>query len=452
MSNNHPTNKLLHCKKLQEVLWRDIHEDFTQVNAKLAHIINTIAPDKNLPLLKITYSFGDNILKNGKLCLLEDFANNPELVKTLKLPNIIDTLNYSAVPFGVFLNKACETFVVARERIIPIFMLRAGHTIGLFETLDLICGVHSTPVWNVTAGARSIFMLAKINNSLWHKRLERHFNVTIATPTDLSDQWHAFTALANSPKANSDWSCDVVFFPKCWIDHLNDKSAGWSQLREYLFKESWLLASTAIEKKFAFIWQQFSLSTMRRNYKPRIYITDTIRHLISIASGLTPAFAPSCNEESAPIQLIKTAYHEVYDLPYAPTLIEPTFVSNERQFVYYSLGYPTIVEGHPEETNIYNTISDLKEIKLLIENMHCYYQDYQKGTSEVQRFASTLQKVDFAYFHKARDNQNEIHGSEKLAAIDKNFCEIHPPFTNKKFCTTSPFFNGCIQIKNTSLG
>ena len=426
------------CKNLQYVLWKDIREDFIRVNPKLAKIIDAINPGDDLPLIKKTYAFGDKILANGKLCFLDE----------LKSPNIVESLSYSPVPFGMFLNKSCETFIEVQDRIIPLFVLRAGYTIGLFETLDLICGASSTPIWNVNAGSRSTFMLAKINNNLWHKRLVRHFNITTPAPTNLSDHWHVFADIVNSEVAQCDWHCDVVFFPKCWIKHLSDKSAGWTQLREYLFRECWLQASPMIGKSFSFILQQFSLSTIRRNYKPRIYITDTIRHLMSIVSGLAPAFVPANNEESAPIKIIKDAYHQIYNLPYAPVIIEPTFINQDAPYVYYSLGYPTLLEGHPEVSNINNTISDLKEIKLLIENMHRYCQ---QGAGEMQKFASVLQKVNFNYFHKARDNQNEINETARITDIDKNFYTNPAEFANKKFCANAPFFNGCVQIKNPLL-
>jgi len=441
-----------HFKTVQSVLWRDIRKDFRKVNAELARIIDNIDPGEKLPLIKVSYAFGEKILKNGQLCLVDDFKNNPTLAKTLKLPNIIDDLSYTSAPLGVFLNKYCEAFVTIQERIIPIFVQRAGCTIGKFETLDLICGIGSSQIWDVTAGARSIFMLSKINNSLWHKRLERNFNITAPTPTNLKDHWRVFTAIANSKEANTDWSCDVIFFPRCWIKHFNDKSAAWSQLRDYLFRQCWLLASPVLEKSFSFMWQQFSLSTMRRNHKPRIYITDTIRHLMEIVSGTVPAFVPARNEDGAPIELIKTAYSDIYNLPHAPTLMEPAFINDGASFVYYSLGYPTLLEGHTETNNIYNTISDLKEVKLLIENMHRYYQDHQKETYAAKAFAATLQKVDLDYFHKVQDERDKIYEAGKLTTVDKNFLETSKAFATKEFCTASPFFNGCIQIKNAFLG
>lgn len=434
-------------KQLQKVYWQDVRKAFTKINPKLLEIIDTISPDKKFPLLKITYSFGEKILEDGRFILLDSVDNNAaldNLLKEQKLSDMHSLFGYSPIPLGAFLNKTCEVFVEIQDRIIPVFVLAAGDLLGIFETLDVLCGVKSTPLWNIRAGARSAFMLPKINNALWHKKLIKHFNVNVRAPKNLEEQWNVFHAIANSKVAKSDWACEVIFFPKIWIDHLQDKSEGWTRLREHLFQACWTQASSMIEKSFSFLWQQFSLSTIRRNYKPRIYITDTIRHLISITMGFVPGFIPSQNENSAPINLIKTAYHDIYNLPYAPTMMEPSLLHQADSSVYYSLGYPTLLEGHPEVSNIYNTISDLKEIKTLIENMFRYCQT---NSGNVKAFSSIAPKINFDYFHKAQDIQGEIKTTEEIITVDSAFAETNNTFKDKGFCTTAPFFNGCIRIK-----
>lgn len=433
-------------KNLEKVYWQDIRKEYAKVNPKVAEIIDTISPDKKFPLLKSTYSFGENILIDGKCTVSKAVANDSALADILKAQKISDLqglFDYSPIPLGVILNKSCEVFVEIQDRIIPVFVLSAGDLFGVFETIDLLYGVKSTPLWNIMAGARSLFMLPKINNNLWHKKLMKHFNINVRAPKTLEDHWGVFNAIANSKIAQSDWQCEVIFFPKIWVDHLNSKSPGWGQLREHLFQMCWAQASSMIEKSFSFLWQQFSLSTIRRNYKPRIYITDTIRHLISITTGFVPGFAPSQNELSAPIALIKRAYHDVYNLPYAPTIMEPAILQRSPTPIYYSLGYPSLLEGHPETSNVYNTISDLKEIKTLIENMFRYCQT---SSGNVKVFTNIVPKINLDYFHKARDTHGEIKTIAEFIATDHAFMESDNAFKNKEFCTTAPFLNGCIRI------
>jgi hypothetical protein len=432
----------MNFKKVETVYWQDICKEFRRNNPQLAKVIDAVEPDKKLPLVKVTYSFGDKILDNGNLVFLQEIKNNPAFLGTKQSQALIKQLSYSVIPFGLILNKTCEIYVDIRDRIIPLTILQKGNTVGLFETLDILCGIESKPLWNATAGARSIFTLAKINNGLWHKRLIRAFNINESAPTSLIDQWRVFVALAKTEEEKSNWQCEIIFFTKDWIDHLKKRSPAWVNFREYLFRECWLRSGSIIERKFSFMWQQFSLSTIKRNYKPRIYITDTIRHLFGIVHGLTPGFAPAFDESFAPINLLKQAYHEVYDLPHTPTLMTPAILRDINGAVYYSLGYPTLLEGHPEVNNIYNTISDLKEIKNLMDNVNHYYQGNSDGAKLFEYF---VKKINLDYYHKMPDKYGEIKKTSDLVLADSSFNE--PNFKGKDFCATSPFLNGCIQIK-----
>jgi hypothetical protein len=421
--------------KLQKVTWKDVRKDFCRLNPMVVEVIDTIDPGKDLPFIKVSYAFGEKILEDGKLSLLNQVEDDAEL---------LDLLDYSPVPLGLFLNKSCEAFVESNDRFVPIFLQTAGNTVGLFETLDLLAGIKNDYLWSLHAGARSIFMLAKINNNLWHKRLLRHFDINTATPKVLTDQWEVFVDLANSSKADLDWRCDMVFFTKPWFEKLcKDKSFGWVKMREFLYWRSWFASNNIVDKSFSFFWQNFSSSTIARNYKPRIYITDTIRHVISIGHNWVPGFAPATDDLCAPVSFLKKAYHEIYDLPHTPTIIEPSYLQDGNKPVYYSLGYPTLLEGQPELTNIYNTISDLKEIRQLLRNMQQFCQKKLPGNNSLMR---AIQQMQFDYFHKVPDKHGEIKQADSITSIDKNFLETDPIFNNKGFCASSPFLNGCIQI------
>lgn len=421
--------------KIKIISWKDVRKDLVKVNPLAVEVIDAVDPGKDLPLLKVSYAYGEKILEDGRLSLLDQVEDNARL---------LDLISYSTVPLGLFLNKTSEAFIEMNDRVIPVFMLEAGNTIGLFETLNILNGSKSNYLWEVRAGARSIFMLAKINNALWHKRLLRQFSISTETPKTLTDQWEVFVDLANSANADVDWHCDMIFFTKSWIDHLRkDQSFGWTRFREYLYWKCWMISSDLLDKSFSTIWQQFSSSTITRNYKPRIYITDTIRHLISIGFGLITGFAPAIDESAAPVKFLKQAYHEVYDLPHAPTIMLPAFASEDGVPVYYSLNYPNLLEGHPETNNIYNTISDLKEIKMLLQNMQYYCQ---KKLPTNNKFAYAIQQIQFDYYHKILDKHADVKEASKIVEADQNFLEFAPGLQGKNFCSSAPFLSGCIQI------
>lgn len=430
-------------KYLTQVYWDEVKTEFSAANPQLAKIIDELAPGKDLPLIKIGYRFGDKILENGKFLLLEHIKSQPDGITSQDSKKLQEFFRYAPIPLGIFLNKTCEAFLEIQDRIIPSFVLGPGHTIGLFEAIDFLCDTTSQPLWSTTAGARSIFMLPKINNNIGHKKLRKEFSLTKPPPKAIVNHWEIFVELANNTQ--NDWQCDIIFFTTPWLEKIKQKDANWAKLREYLFRESWRLSGILTEKTFAVVWQHFSALTMQRGFKPRIYVTDTIRHLISTAYGIMPGFKPATNELLAPIKLIKKAYVDIYNLKqHSPTLLEPCMLTPDNPIIYYSLGYPTLLEGHPETSNINNTITLLKEIQLLMTNMFEYSKRGMVGT---EQFVNFIQQTDFDYFHKTPDIYEEVKQTEQLNLEDTNFNDTENFPDNQHFCSTGPFLNGCIRIR-----
>jgi len=430
---------------LRQVYWADVKAEVKQVNPELAKIIDELSPDKKFPLIKVGYAFGDRILTNGKLALLEQAKTQTDIFSLKDQTLLNKYLHYAPLPLGLFLNKAAEVFIELNNRIIPLCVLGPGFPIGTFEILDSLAQIKNDYIWQATAGARSLFMLPKINNNIGHKKLKRTFNLIQPAPKAISNHWDTFVEIAKHKSYNSDWQCELLLFTHEWYNQLKQNSPGWIKFREFLFKDYWSKSGATIEKTFAIIWQHFSTLTIQRRFKPRIYITDTIRHLINLACGSMPGFKPATNELLAPTKLIKKAYVDVYNLKlHAPTLLEPCILNPDNLTIYYSLGYPTLLEGHPETSNINNTITLLKEIQLLMTNM---FECSKRGIIEVEQFVNFIQQTAFDYFHKTPDIYEEVKQTEQLNLEDPNFNETEKFPDNQHFCSTGPFLNGCIRIR-----
>jgi hypothetical protein len=442
-------NQTKNFASVKQVSWEEVRGSYSKKNPELSQIFDQINPDKKkLPLIKVGYSFGDFILEKGKFLLPQILQQEKTGLSHRDTQLLCQWLSYSCVPFGLFLNKSGEVFLETQEKVSTVFTISPGYFMGLFETLDWICDRYNMPIWNFTAGARSLFMIPKINNIIGHKRLQKTFNITTTVPQSLQNHWNVFVDLVRATKI--DWQCDVVFLTEPWFKLIRSNDTAWVQLREYLFKACWVQKLAAIEKTFSFIWQQFSTSTMKRRFKPRIYITDTIRHLMSIAYSLVPAFIPSINDNAAPVSFLQKVYKEVYQLEnYFPTLMESTMLSKDTPSVYYSLGYPTLLEGDLETNTLHNTINDLKEIKLLIENVTQYCKNY---LSYIKQFQEFTDQVHFDYFHKIADPYGEIKISSELPKENKQFLKSQTKLSgNMNFCSAGPFLNGCINIQRDFL-
>jgi hypothetical protein len=427
---------------IRQIYWADVKADIKKINPELAKIIDEISPDKNLPLIKAGYAFGDKIVANGKFLLLEHAKNQTDIFPAQEQKKLLDYFSYAPLPLGVLLNKAAEVFIELNNRIIPVCILDPGSPIGTFEVLDSLYNVRNDYIWQTTAGARSLFMLSKINNNIGHKKLKKEFALDQPAPKAIPNHWDTFVAIT---KHNTNWQCELLFFTNEWYNQLKQNSPGWIKLREFLLKDYWNKSNAIVEKTFAIIWQHFSTLTIQRRFKPRIYITDTIRHLINLACGSIPGFKPATNELLAPIKLLKKAYVDVYNLnQHAPTILEPCSLTPDNPTIYYSLGYPTLLEGHPETANINNTITLLKEIQLLMTNMFEYSK---RGMAGAEQFVKFIQQTDFAYFHKTPDIYGEVKSAEQINQEDPNFTETENFPNNQHFCSTGPFLNGCIRIR-----
>jgi hypothetical protein len=383
-------------EQLKKVYWKDVRRELVRENLALATIIDNLNPGRNLPLIKVDYAFGESIVEKGKCALLKSTNNyHPYL----------DLINYSRVPLGVFLNKAAETFVPIKKQIIPIFMSHPGSSIGLFETLDLLCASAERSQWDVTAGARSIFALENNKNS----------SMNTAETQSLSEHWGVFLDLINSNGAVADWKCSLIFFTKPWIKHLlRDQSKGWLDLREYLFRETWLQAESLLDRTFSCMWQQFFVSTLSHDCKPGSYITETLKHLFRIACSLAPGFVPATTDLAAPVSFIKQICHDS-GLSQNQILMIPANIRQQHDAVYYSLAYNTTpdfyVNGDKESDRV---ASNFKELMLLVKNI------------------------------RKRSEKKEVAANKFIHLVDQiNFSSAEW----KDFHGVSHFFKSCVQIR-----
>src|SRR5207302_10084921 len=133
--------------------WKDVCQSVEQLNPQLAKIINSISLKTHHKLIKATYSFGDLIIKEGRLCL------------PIENEKLYTQLNYSPIPLALLLNKSAEVFIEnSANPPLPLNILHPGDFFGTFETVNFMMNKQSSPVWNVSAGARSTFMLPKISD------------------------------------------------------------------------------------------------------------------------------------------------------------------------------------------------------------------------------------------------------------------------------------------------
>lgn len=434
---------------IEELSWEKASSILRPLNSELANIIDEISPGKEYKLYKARYNFGAKIIDKGRYFLplvdgdtisFNDAYLPKELTNNLSYDFILES------PIGIILNNKSEFYLSIQQRIMPYSVITPGQIFGLSNFLEAYSLDLDTPynlshfMWDLTAGARSIFLLPKITENLRHNKLKKAYNLTTNTPQFYQDQWDVFREI--SKKENSNWHLDVLFFSNKWYESLTDEK--WLNLYNYFLCKD-RMASSFWRNSIG--WQIiFSAIEQEKNLKFSSYTLDTIKHLFAIASGTFPGFKPATDENAAPIKLIQEAYVNGYGLnDYLPNIMELShFSANENHPVYYSLNYPTLAQLNPQSFKGKSLISLLEEVQYVLgKYQNSISNDFLGDVLSLDKSAAI---TDFSFYHSDPVSYPGIRDNEFLIKEDNRFASL----TTSDFPKHSAFLKGCIKISNVS--
>lgn len=407
--------------------WQQARSDVVAINPSLSKIIDDLSPSDDHYLIKAQYSYGDSIIRHGDMTYSEQ---HPE-------KKVLQQLGYSSIPLSLVLKSSCEVFIDLDPRVIPLNIIEQGNLFGVFEVLDSNSCQMKRPIWSVTAGARTLFMLPKVSQSHQYRHLVNEFDVSEVMPHTFFDQWKVFKQIAHH-EPSCDWQCELLLFGKKWFQHHHDPA--WHTFNNFILQKGWHQTEyLRSEHSFCFLWQLLNEAITELRLKPSYYQFDTVKHLITMQLGGFPGFVPAKrSSSSAPISLIQDAYVNVYQLKdYLPILIHPGIIRNSEQPVYYSLGMPTLPEGGAAQSSR-GKLKELKTIKLIMEQFFLAVKETSLPIPDC------LRKIKYRYFHTNYDS--DVHLSEDLPRFDRSFIELENVYQGRTFPTTGQFTRGCIQI------
>lgn len=437
---------------LQQVYWHDVRAKVAELRPQLAHIIDQLSPDQNLPLIEARYPYGSKIIDNGRLMLPGEDAEIHALDSNMFPTDLQEKLGYSTTPICFVLNKNVEIFTATPHgRIVPYRLCKPGVCIGMWESLEKLQKIGINHAWftNVTAGARSVFMLPKVTDSSCYERLRKRYQTQRYVPQSLNEHWHIFSQITHSQQ-DQPWQSEVLFFTKHWLEKLDDLS--WYPLRCYWQEES-------IEQyqhwcnKFIFelAWEQFNNILEERKIKLKTYKLDTMKQLISIGMGIMPGFRPTDGRDTAlPTACIQNAYVDVYGLKqHAPIIIQPWHLDpsdpKDQHAVYYSLQHPSLPESPPLYKHPPSIMKEMHELADIMDAFFEVLHNTPKTTPTSEHDFADV--VKYQYFHNQHDSYGTVQHSMKLATDDPGFLKMSQTATNHSFPENSPFLQGCIQVR-----
>lgn len=433
---------------VEAVTWREVSPEVHKVNPEFARVLDGLSNAQRTVLYKVRYPYGQKILKRGCLQLPSSDGRflpvtAPEICSKLQS----DLAYIQGMPAGVLLSQSIELCISINGNDKPYSIMRKGQVFGLWAVLDPDISCERGTMWNITAGARSIFMLPKITDSASHKRLQRMCGILSPAPKQLMDHWKIFTELSshNGEITGEKWSVELLFFSKGWVEMQND--ALWQSLRLFLYSRAWY-ATAFLRNQFIYD-VEFYGALENNNLKPDPYLADTVRYNLNISAGTQAGFGVARDDTCAPIKLLQKIYTEIYGLSYAPTIMHPMYLEKEvgSQPVYYSLYLPTLGVFSPKGRKLASKKYNLKEIKYVMQKASSEFSENKFGLecSPVSLY-NFMQTVDFKYFHTEDDQFGEIQHSREIVHFDDSLRRHLNEYPHLEFCNSSMFLCGCIQI------
>ncbi|MCL5261540.1 MAG: hypothetical protein M1561_07755 [Gammaproteobacteria bacterium] len=435
-----------------ELDWSEARKDLIKVNPRLTKIIDNLNPNKKHTIFKTRYLYGDEILKRSKLYLPNPSGKLIAIDDANTDPHIRSSLDYNLLsnPVSVLLNNSAEIFLPLPDRTVPIFdLIKPGAIFGAFRILNSVQPSHHPAfIWDMTAGARSIFMLAKISTSEKHKKLKKMFSLDKEAPKNFVNHWEMFRQLANSKFFPDEWFIEILFFSKEWFSHLNDKA--WLEFNNYLFQKVW---DGSDYWRNIFLWNIiFTLMQRKLEIKVSPYIFSTVKHLLAISIGEAPGFVPAVDNTAAPITALQNIYIDIYKTKYAPIIMHPGVIDPKSPHcnpVYYSFSYATLLEFWQKSRLRDSFIDDILEVRNMLNNCIRLITANEYNVANTPLYDGS-KNSKFEYFHTdIGDGFDGISKDKDILLSDQIFLQSANK-TSGNFPINSAFFKGCVRISRLS--
>ncbi len=429
--------------EFQEHPWPQIRPQIAKIDKPLATLIDHCNPSKDHTLIELHYPFGSHIWHSNQGGFqIPDASGETVSLDHADVPKgLQQKLGYQALPLGMIMQGGAEVYHEWKERVSALAFWREGLCLGLGEMLG------GTTLGAVVAGARSLWFVPRVADRQRHRKLQLAWDLKRPAARDLFGQWRVFVDLAR--QAREPWRAKLLFFTHKWWEP-KQKNLAWQNFYRYLQEKAcseWL--ATRLRSAFEMPWNHFCQRLQQKGERFDPYLMETLKHLIFIAKGMTPAFAPVAETTChGPTQFLMNAYLNHYGLkPYAPTLLAPahfkqTFAKN--QPVYYSLQNPTLLNSLPKSKSFSSAVDDLRQLKLLMD----YFIEENLGNSFLgndKNFWAELQNVRFDYFHSEMFSYGGILPSARLPAGDRNLVYV-PGGEVREFADKASFFRCCVRV------
>ncbi len=436
---------------LEVVTWSDVKLQVKKINPWFYNEAEDVKGIDNFKLIKVTYPYGADIIKRGEFQLNIEGNITPfsELSKNSKIAKLLQ-YRWSTIPFGIISKNTAESHMAYTSKVMPFMLQRPGQLFSLLSIFDDKPHPYFVPeLYSTKSGCRSLILLPSTKDAIGNKRLVDRLNIPDnLTPNDLLDQWELLEHIINSTNTEIEWSNEILFFSKDFVDLNNDTV--WFN-RSLLYR---IWNATDFER-FSYIhemiWSTFLLKQplVVRNDAETLHIA---KQLFNIALGEAPGYIPATSNISGPVSELIDVFLNIYKIRFhLPVFMELCNYSGKLP-VYYSLQKPTFFYETVKKATTKQTVKQLKALKQLMDNF-CDFVIDKKFHCDITNtpLYNIINSVKFDFFHPKSDT-DDING-DILELIDEDNRFSNMPYKGElskdlSFPIHSLFFHGCIRISN----
>ena len=429
---------------IESISWNLARESLRKLAPQFVKIIDEWDP--KFKLYRVRYNYGDKILKKGVLHLGVNNAHSIPISSHEIPSDVKEQLSYSNVPLGFITQGGTEVFLETEDRVIPLAYFKPGVILGLWESLETEQSYFPRRVWDVSAGARTIFMLPSISQRNPHEQLKKKYGVRNSTPNSIYHHSNIFKQIIESKNFKQEWHNEVIFFGKEWLQR-DENNPHWLRFHHYLLEQAWQLSAYNRNKiTFDKVWLSFSQHLETIGIKVNSHLLNILKHIVAIGIGAAPGFRPVVDSDiSGPMKEIQKIYLNTYGLKnYIPTIMSVDYFKayEHNEPIYFSLQAQTQLETHYKVKNI---LTELRELQNIVE---IFIATTLKGIllTEETPIDWLVKNVEFDFFHPDATSSDTITNSKYMPSKDKNLIEVPGAKRGRKFSNACSFATGCIQL------
>jgi hypothetical protein len=435
------------CGRVEKVSWRKISGRVEETSQSFAMAMNSMPHHAKGPssqendLFLVSYFYGDLVVRDGVF-------QSPcrECSKCKELSKIVG----NSIPLSLVLNNSVEVFLEqpTEHRTIPLRILNKGELFGVFEILYELLGIErpSLPPWSVSAGARSVVILAPFGDRRVKESLKQLMGISHQGLADhlckgrTSDYWQLLRMLARG--ATPDWSTQVVILPNAWV-----KKRVTPDLLKYIAKTGWEQSENLRNQPV----EEFDIrrgwhgQVMDVRYPELMYVYATLRHLIAIGKGELPAFKRTQSDEAGPfIRLEEKMRGATKIVGYSPSVLVPSHLKTAADEGLYSIRIPTVLYPWLVPRNLLNFLDYLNKatrsvqgsLPATLSEVGFYSNDSRRESTTHKDTKDAIELSNV--LHRQERSAQSVNGGEPEEA-EVNGADL-------RVYTGSPFFKACVRI------